>query len=93
MPAEFQRLMDFIFLENPQSHAFIDDILVVTKGSEIEHIATEEKIFRKIDKENMSLKVTKCNFAKQECEWLGRETNAELSAPLRPLLSRKNEYT
>ena len=31
MPAEFQRVMDTNLLEYPQAHAFIDDILVVTK--------------------------------------------------------------
>ena len=64
MPAEFQRVMDSILLEYPQAHAFIDDILVVTKGSEIEHKATVDNL-RKLDKENMSLKLTKCNFAQQ----------------------------
>ena len=44
MPAEFQRVMDSILSEYPQAHAFFDDILFVTKGSEIEHIATVEKI-------------------------------------------------
>ena len=60
MPAEFQRVMDTIFLELPQAHAFIDDNLVVTKGTEIEHISAVERILRKLDCENMSLKLTKC---------------------------------
>ena len=72
MPAELQRVMDSILLEYPQAHAFIDDILVVTLGSEIEHKATVENL-RKLDKENMSLKLTKCNFAQQECKCLGHE--------------------
>ena len=136
MPADFQRLMDYVLLEYTQAHAFIDDILVVTKGSEIEHISMVEKILRKLDKERMSLKLTKCSFAQKECESLGHEITstgvtplirktepievlkpprtltqlksfigsmhslhkclpalAESSAPLRPLLSRKNEYT
>ena len=136
MPAEFQRVMESILLEYSQAHAFIDDILVVTKSSEIGHIATVEKVLRKSDKENMSLKLTKCNFAQQECEWLGHKithtgvmplirktepieapkpprtltqfksfmgsihslhkylpTLANFSALLRPLLSRKNEFT
>ena len=136
MPAEFQWVMDSILLGYPHEHAFTDAILVVTKGSEVEHIATVEKIVKKLDKENMSLKLTKCKFAqKEECEWLGhkirhtgvtpliRESEpiealnsprtlthlksvmgsihslhkylpvlAESSAPLRPLLSRKNKY-
>ena len=135
MPAEFQRAMDGILAEYPQAHAFIDDILVVTKGTAIDHRATVEKILKKLDRENMSLKLTKCKFAQREFEWLGhkitstgitplvRKTEpiealtpprtlsqlksfmgsihslhkylpalAESSAPLRPLLSKSNEY-
>ena len=58
MPAEFQRVMDAILSEFPQAHAFIDDILVATKGTEIEHISAVEKVLRKLDRENMSLKLT-----------------------------------
>ena len=34
MPAEFQRVMDSILNEFPQANAFIDDILVTTKGTQ-----------------------------------------------------------
>ena len=114
---------------------FIDDILVLSKGTKIEHIALVEKISSKLDKEKLALKLEKCQFAKNECEWLGhritksgitpmvRKTDpidklaaprklsqlksfmgskhslhkclpslAETSAPLRPLLSKKNEF-
>ena len=37
MPAEFQIVMDSILSEFPQARPFIVDILVVIKGSEIEH--------------------------------------------------------
>ena len=47
MPADFQRAMDCILSVLPQAHAFIDDILVVTKGIEVDHIATVEKILKK----------------------------------------------
>ena len=135
MPAEFQRVMHAILAEFPCAHAFIDDILVISKGTKIEHIALVEKILTKLDKENMALKLEKCQFAKNTCEWLGhritksgitpmvRKTDpidkltapktlsqlksfmgsihslhkylpalAETSAPLRPLLSKKNEF-
>ena len=135
MPAEIQRVMDAILAEFPCSHAFIDDILVISKGTKIEHIALVEKILAKLDRENMALKLEKCQFAKNTCEWLGhritksgitplvRKTDpidklaapktlsqlnsfmgsihslhkyllalAETSAPLRPLLSKKNEF-
>ena len=135
MPAEFQRVMDSILNEFPQANAFIDDILVTTKGTEVEHISLVEKILRKLNHKNISLKLPKCEFAKRESEWLGhritetgvtplkRKTSpidalkapktvtqlksfmgsihslhkylsaiAEMSAPLRPLLSKKNEH-
>ena len=82
MPTEFQRVLDLILLEYPQAHAFFDDILFVTKGSEIEHIATADKILRKLDKGNMSLKTTECNVAQQECEWLGHKITHTGVTPL-----------
>ena len=36
MPAEFQRVMDAILAEFPCAHAFIDDILVISKGTKID---------------------------------------------------------
>ena len=133
-PAEFQRVMDPILIKFPQANAFIDDILVTSKGTEVEHISLNEKILRKLNRENISLKLINCEFAKRECEWLGhhitetgvtplkRKTSpidalatpkivtqlksfmgsthslhkylpatAEMSAPLRPLISKKSD--
>ena len=82
MPAEFQRVMDSILSEFPQAHAFTDDILITTKGSEIEHIPTVEKILKKLDKENMELKLSKSKFAQRECEWLGHRITPTGITPL-----------
>ena len=82
MPAEFQRVMDTILSKFPQAHAFIDDILVVTKGTEVEHISAVEKNLRNSDRENMSLKFTKCQFARKECEWLGHKITCTGITPL-----------
>ena len=65
MPAEFQRVMDSILNEFPKANAFIVDILVTTKGTEVEHISLVEKILRKLNRENISLKLPKCEFAKR----------------------------
>ena len=70
MLAEFQRVTNAILSEFPCAHVFIDDILVISKGTKIEYIALVEKILSKL-KENMALKLEKCQFAKNECEWLG----------------------
>ena len=53
MPADFQRVMDSILNAFPQANAFIDDILVTTKGTEVEHISLVEKILRKLNRENI----------------------------------------
>ena len=82
MPAEIQRVMDTILSEFPQAHAFIDAILVVTKGTEFEHISAVEKILRKLDWEKISLKLTKCQFARKECEWLGYKITCTGITPL-----------
>ena len=81
MPAEFQRVMDTILSEFPQAHAFID-ILVVTKGTEIEHISAVERILRKLDRKKMSLKLTKCQFARKESKWLGHKITCTRITPL-----------
>ena len=74
--------MDTILSEFPQAHAFIDDLLVVNKGTEIEHISAVEKILRKLDREIMSLKLTKCQFAWKEYEWLGYKITCTGITPL-----------
>ena len=43
MPAEFQKVIDNLLKELPQANAFIDDILIASKGNKIEHIALVEK--------------------------------------------------
>ena len=134
MPVEFQKVIDNLVKELPQANAFIDDILIASKGTRVEHIALVENFLKKLDVSNISLKLRKCEFAKTECEWLGfrigksgiaplvRKTQAaedlktpksrkelkslmgsmhslykflpklaEVSAPLRPLLSQNNE--
>ena len=71
MPAEFQKEIDNLLKDFPQANAFIDDILIASKGTKVEHIALVENILKKLDVSNVSLKLRKCEFAKTECEWLG----------------------
>ena len=70
MPAEFQKVNDNLIKEFPQTNAFIDDILIASKGAKIEHIALVEKISKKLDVSNVALKLRRCKFAKTECKWL-----------------------
>ena len=83
MPAEFQRVMDSILNKFPQAKAFVDDILVTTKGTEVEHISLVENILRKLNREIISLKLPMCEFAKRECEWLGHRITETGVTPLK----------
>ena len=42
MPAGFQKVIDNLLNEFPQANAFIDDILIASKGTKVERIALVE---------------------------------------------------
>ena len=86
-PAEFQKVIDNLFKEYPQANSFIDDILFASTTTTIEHIALVEKILKKLDVSNASLKLRKCEFAKTECEWLDFRIGKNGISPL----VRKNQ--
>ena len=71
MPAEFQKDMDRIINHAKNTFCFLDDILIVSKGNEIEHGNLVEAVLKKLDAENLALKLSKCEFFKQEVNWLG----------------------
>ena len=50
MPTEFQQVMDNELAEFPHTVAFIDDILIVTKGGKDDHIDKVREVMRKLDK-------------------------------------------
>ena len=54
--------LDAILSGFPSEHAFIVDILAVSKNSGLEHIVLVEKILKKLDTENMAPKLEKCKF-------------------------------
>ena len=81
-PAEFQKVIDNLLKEFSQANAIIDDILIASKRTKIEHIALVENILKKLDVSNVALKLQKCEFAKTECEWLGYRIGENGIAPL-----------
>ena len=133
MPATFQKTIDVTLKNFHNKFAFLDDILVITKGNITDHEEELDKILFLLDKENFAIKLQKCEFAKEQITWLGYEVTptgitptekkcesidkldtpktlkqlrsftgcihhlikftprlAELSEPLRPLLSKIN---
>ena len=71
MPTEFQKVMDNLLAKFREVFVFIDDILIVTKGTKQNHIEKVREILKTLDAAKLQLKAQKCNVAKQEIEWLG----------------------
>ena len=77
MPVEFQKAMDRTINHAKNTFCFLDDILIVSKGSETEHANLVEAVLKKLDAENLALKLSKCEFFKQEVNWLGHHLSEE----------------
>ena len=55
----------------PNTYVFLDDILIVTRGSQEKHFEVVKQVLKKLDNANIRLKWEKCKFAAEEIEWLG----------------------
>jgi hypothetical protein len=69
-PASFARLMDHVMSGLKDVLTYIDDVLVHTpehKG----HLAALEAAFRRLERFNLKLNITKCTFAAAEVPYLG----------------------
>ena len=69
MPAEFQKAMDRTLNHSKNTFCFLDDILIVSKGSETEHQKLITDVLVKLDKENLS----SANFLKMNSIGLGHK--------------------
>ena len=82
MPTEFQKIMDNLLEKFSEVFVFIDDILIVTKGTKEEHLAKVREILETLNQENLLVKATKCKFAKYEIEWLGFKLTRSGTSPI-----------
>ena len=72
-PIAFQRMIHHVIMRNHlQQVAFnyIDDILVFSENKH-QHVVHLEAVFKALEKENIKLRLTKCQFFKNEVEYLG----------------------
>ncbi len=83
MPAEFQQAMDRTPGNQKGVFAFIDDVLIVSKGSKEEHEELVRNTSRKMDKQGMPLKLEKCTSGRHEIEWLGYKITQKGIKPLK----------
>ena len=82
MPATFQKTIDKTLEGCKDYFAFLDDILIATKGKLKEHEETLDIILDRLNKEGLAISLQKCEFAKQEIEWLGFKITPHGVTPL-----------
>ena len=82
MPAEFQKAMDYTQIGLENTYCFLDDILIVSKGSLNEHKNYVMKCLQRLDDENLRINLPKCHFGKLEIDWLGYHISQSGISPL-----------
>ena len=82
MPVTFQKTIDKTLEGITSKFAFLDDILVTTKGSINEHEKELDKILKKLNNEGLAINLQKCAFAKTNIEWLGFKITPSGITPL-----------
>ena len=82
MPAEFQKAMDYTLIGLKNTYCFLDDILIVGKGSLEEHKSYVMNCLERLDDENFRINLAKCHFGKSEIDWLGYHSSQSGISPL-----------
>ena len=75
-PAIFQRAIEGILRGIPHTSVYIDDILV-TGGSEEEHLHTLEEVLTRLETAGLRLRRDKCAFLLPSIEYLGHKISAD----------------
>ena len=82
MQTEFQKLMDLTLANINSVFVYIDDILIVTKGTKQEHVNKVKEVMRVLDDANLQLKAGKCIIAQESIEWLGYKLSRTGISPI-----------
>ncbi len=82
MPAEFQQTIDKTLANIPEACAFIDDIIICTKGSPAELMRAVNRVLGRLNAANLALKLSKCEFLLSEVDWFGFRLNQTGIVPL-----------
>ena len=75
MPATFQKEINYTLNNINSAHAFLDDIIIITRGSIDDHEKGIMKALSRLDKENLAISLHKCEFAQTDIVWLGYKTS------------------
>ena len=66
MPASFQKVMDYTLSNINSAHAFLDDIIIITNGTQDEHKNKIDKVLYKLDKKNLAISLQNVNSDKEK---------------------------
>lgn len=72
----FQRTMEVVLYRVKNCKVYIDDILIYSRTLK-EHLEHLEQVFKRLDQANLKIKTRKCEFGKNEVEFLGFKINQE----------------
>ena len=87
----FQRLMDHILAGVEKCFVYMDDILVFSENEE-EHLQIIETIFKKWEDAAMTISLKKCQFGKDQIDFLGYSVTAEGIQPLKKKIDSIASY-
>ena len=71
MPTEFQKLLDLTLANVNSVFVYIDNVLIVTKGTKQEHLNEVREVMKIPDEANIQLKAEKCVITEESIEWPG----------------------
>ena len=71
MPETFQKTKDYTLHDKKTKLAYLDDILIITRGTLEEHGKELDKILHRLNEENLAISLIKCEFAEEEITWRG----------------------
>ena len=82
MPAAVQKIMDYTIVGLENIYCFLDDIIVVSRGSKEDYLKLVYRCLKKLDEDNLRINLPKCHFAKTQIELLGHKFTQSGIAPL-----------
>ena len=71
MPKEVQKLLDITLVKVNSVFVYIEDILIVTKGTKQDHLNKVREVMEILDETDLQLKAEKYMIAQESIEWLG----------------------
>ena len=83
MPTEFQKLVDLTLSNINSVFVYIDDILIISKGTKQQHVNKVTEVMRKQDDANLQLKAGKYIIAQDSTEWLGFQLTRTGISPIK----------